>query len=27
VHIPGHTPGNAVLYFEDRLAVIKTLNW
>jgi glyoxylase-like metal-dependent hydrolase (beta-lactamase superfamily II) len=22
VHIPGHTPGNAVLYFEDRLAVI-----
>ena len=22
VHIPGHTPGNAALYFEDRLAVI-----
>jgi len=22
VHIPGHTPGNAVLHFEDRLAVI-----
>src|SRR5215475_8839312 len=22
VHAPGHTPGNAALYFEDRLAVI-----
>ena len=22
VHTPGHTPGNAALYFEDRLAVI-----
>ena len=22
MHTPGHTPGNAALYFEDRLAVI-----